>query len=174
MRLVQVVSDFIRRSILTTEGDLVVRGAADPQRLASGLLNTFLAGRGAAELPAWEGHKLSDHHMTIGGFTKSTGGYEVISGLDFRPSIVIFITYGGGSDPKSWSIGWDFFTERMCIISYFGGSAMTINTLWSINISVSVGNQMFGRISAFSDEGFTVYFTETGVSQASCNWLAIE
>lgn len=54
MRLMQVISDYIRRSILTTQGDLVVRGAALPQRLAAGAAGTYLRGQGAGVIPAWE------------------------------------------------------------------------------------------------------------------------
>lgn len=54
MRLVQVITDYIRRAILTTQGDLVVRGAAQPERLASGALDTYLRGKGAGVIPAYE------------------------------------------------------------------------------------------------------------------------
>jgi len=54
MRLRQVITDYIRRSILTTRGDLVVRGAAQPERLASGALDTYLRGKGAGVIPAYE------------------------------------------------------------------------------------------------------------------------
>lgn len=90
MRLTQVIADYIRRSILTTKGDFVVRGDSLPERLASGLLKTFLAGRGVGEIPAWEGHKLSDHRMAVGEFNRTASGNEVISGLVFRPALVFF------------------------------------------------------------------------------------
>jgi len=53
MRLVQVISDYIRRSILTTQGDLVVRGAALPERLAAGAAGTYLMGQGVGVIPAY-------------------------------------------------------------------------------------------------------------------------
>lgn len=90
MRLVQVITDYIRRSILTMRGDFVVRGDAQPERFPAGLLNTFLAGQGAGEIPGWEGHKLSDHSMAVGEFTRTGPGDQVISGLTFRPSLVFF------------------------------------------------------------------------------------
>jgi len=54
MRLAQIISDYIRRSILITQGDLVVRGASQPERLASGALFTYLRGKGAGVIPAYE------------------------------------------------------------------------------------------------------------------------
>lgn len=90
MRLVQVITDYIRRSILTTRGDFVVRGDSQPERFPAGALLTFLAGQGAGEIPAWEGHKLSDHRMASGAFTRTTSGDEVVSGLGFRPSLLFF------------------------------------------------------------------------------------
>lgn len=53
MRLVHVVSDYIRRSILTTKGDLVVRGDSQPESLAAGDADTYLRGRGAGEIPIY-------------------------------------------------------------------------------------------------------------------------
>jgi len=53
MRIVQVISDYIRRSILTTQGDLVVRGAAVPERLAAGAAGTLLTGQGAGAIPSY-------------------------------------------------------------------------------------------------------------------------
>ena len=53
MKLVQVVSDYIRRSLLTTRGDIVVRGAAQPERLAAGALNYVLISHGAGLQLTW-------------------------------------------------------------------------------------------------------------------------
>ena len=54
MRLVQVITDYIRRSILLTMGDLVVRGVGQPERLAAGVAGTVLTSQGVGAIPAYE------------------------------------------------------------------------------------------------------------------------
>lgn len=54
MEIVQVVTDYIRRSLLTATGDMVVRGATIPERLTAGAVGTYLKGKGAGVLPAYE------------------------------------------------------------------------------------------------------------------------
>lgn len=53
MRLVQVISDYIRRSLLTTQGDLVVRGATGPVRLQAGTAGYFLRSQGPGSDLIW-------------------------------------------------------------------------------------------------------------------------
>lgn len=54
MQIRPVISDYIRRSLLTTQGDLVVRGAAVPERLVAGAAGRLLTAQGAASIPKWE------------------------------------------------------------------------------------------------------------------------
>lgn len=196
MRLVQVITDYIRRSILTTQGDLVVRGAAQPQRLAAGIIGTILRGKGAGELPAYEdftgavgtflagqgagvvpgfeGHKLSDHGMVTGQFTRTTAGNEVISGLAFRPSLIFFFARCDVTTDRNWSVGIDNGSHRMILHSYFANTRMYNNLTWSIDITKSVGNGIFGKITTISNDGYTFTFTLNGTSCAIVTWFAIE
>lgn len=54
MRLSQVLTDYIRRSILTIRGDIAIRGDSHPERLAAGAENTYLRGNGVGLLPSYE------------------------------------------------------------------------------------------------------------------------
>jgi hypothetical protein len=54
MKILNPVSDYIQRSILTTKGDMVVRGDAIPERLAAAAIPNFLCAKGAGAIPAWE------------------------------------------------------------------------------------------------------------------------
>lgn len=51
MRVNQMVTDLIKKSILTTRGDMVVRGATDPERLAVGGANEVMVSDGTD--PGW-------------------------------------------------------------------------------------------------------------------------
>ena len=53
MRITSPVTDYIRASVLTTQGDLVVRGAAVPERKASGAWGKVLTSIGAGGIPTW-------------------------------------------------------------------------------------------------------------------------
>lgn len=170
----QVITDYIRRSILTTRGDLVVRGVALPERLASGALRTFLAGQGVGGIPAWEGHKLSDHGMAVGHFARTSSGDEVITGLSFKSSFVIFIMTDGDATNLNWSIGFDYMTGYMVLFSYDGGNKIATDDQRSIYVRRSSGNTMSGLVTAFVNGGFTVTFVENGTSNATGIWLAIE
>lgn len=73
MKIIQVVTDYIMKSILTTQGDMVVRGAALPERLAGGLVGTVLTGKGAGVKPAWESGIPAGMITPYGGAAAPTG-----------------------------------------------------------------------------------------------------
>lgn len=54
MRINQILTDYIAASVLTTQGDLVVRGAALPERLAAGIDGKVLTAQGAGAALAYE------------------------------------------------------------------------------------------------------------------------
>ena len=58
MQIRPTISDYIRRSLLTTQGDLVVRGAAVPERLVAGADGKILTAQGAGVAPIWEAPRL--------------------------------------------------------------------------------------------------------------------
>jgi len=49
----QIITDYIMKSILTAQGDLVVRGAAVPEALADVAVGQVLKSGGVGEIPAW-------------------------------------------------------------------------------------------------------------------------
>ena len=53
MKIKQIITDYIMKSILTTEGDMVVRGATEPQKLTAPVIGYWLQGLGAGVKPAW-------------------------------------------------------------------------------------------------------------------------
>ena len=54
MQIRPVVSDYIRRSLLTTRGDIIIRGAAAPERYPAGAAGRILSAHGAGIMPSWE------------------------------------------------------------------------------------------------------------------------
>jgi len=54
MQIRPVISDYIRRSLLTTQGDIIIRGAAQPERYAAGADGEILTAQGVGAEPIWE------------------------------------------------------------------------------------------------------------------------
>ncbi|MBA7579401.1 hypothetical protein ES708_21271 [subsurface metagenome] len=100
MRISTPITDYVRRSILTTTGDFVVRGAAIPERLASGAAGTYLQGKGAGVLPAYE--KTMPPLNTQGDLlVQGPTVPEVIP-----PHLLgkVLTSNGAGSKPSYWSL----------------------------------------------------------------------
>lgn len=57
MNIMQSITDYIMKSILTTHGDLVIRGAGVPERLAAVAVGQILRSAGVGAKPAWGAFK---------------------------------------------------------------------------------------------------------------------
>jgi len=80
MDIRQIITDYVRRSVLTTAGDLLVRGAAAPERLAGGAAGTVLVGKGAGVKPVYadKAHKLWSTALETSG-VRGIYGVEIIN-----------------------------------------------------------------------------------------------
>lgn len=174
MRLVQVISDFIRRSVLTTQGDLVVRGATRPERLAAGILNRVLTAQGAGAIPVWQVAGGGGGAMEMGNFSRSTAGSTVVTGCGFRPAWVAFFAVTPVANEKNFSVGFDYLTKAMCLRNFDGVSHISAHDDRSVTIRRISNNYIMGHITAFSGDGFTITFTKLGTATANVYWFAHE
>jgi len=53
MRIMQIITDYIAKSLLTTQGDMLVRGASIPERLVAVALGQVLKSDGVGKEPEW-------------------------------------------------------------------------------------------------------------------------
>lgn len=53
MKFINVITNYIRRSLMTTLGDIIIRGATGPERLGSGGANLILTSAGAGTALSW-------------------------------------------------------------------------------------------------------------------------
>ncbi|GAI37562.1 unnamed protein product, partial [marine sediment metagenome] len=53
MQIKQWITDYIRRTLLTTQGDMVVKGATAVERLVAVAVGQVLKSEGVGALPAW-------------------------------------------------------------------------------------------------------------------------
>ena len=163
----------ILESMLTTQGDLAVRGAGDSERLAAGALDTYFKGQGAGVLPIYEKLALKDTGVKIGESTRDAGGDQVITGVGFQPSVVIFVAADAVAANRNWSIGFDDGTIHPRIYQYDNGTAMSWNAVGSISIRRGTMNKITGSISALGADGFTITWDLAGESSAEFIYLAL-
>lgn len=195
MRITAPITDYIPQSILTTLGDLAVRGAVIPERLAAGADGTFLKGKGAGVLPAYglldglskyylKGQgigtesffaklALSDTGTFIGKGVLSASGSYVVSGVGFEPSIVILIASDDTGSNLNWSLGFDNGTLHANIHIYDNGAGQDTDENYSIMVRRDASNLILSAISAKGSDGFTLTSTETGACLLNFLYLCL-
>jgi len=161
VHIIAPVTDYIPASVLTTHGDMVVRGAADPERLAIGALTTFLKGGGAGAIPLYDKLHLSDTGVHIGNGTRGSAGAQVITGVGYRSSGVFFFAGAAVVDNTDFSWGFDNGTVHNCIPMMKCGAVQSITENKSIHIVTPGGEEMGAEISLMSDDGFTLTWFAT-------------
>jgi len=162
MRLGQVITDYIRRSILTAKGDLVVRGDSQPENLAAGIVGTVLKGAGVGEIPAWGVPSISEIPFDIVWFDNYDSGNLVTSALSFPPKLIIFLARDHNAAYMNYS--WGIATPAFNIshrIQNDGGDQLDSGAR-SVYIRRSAGNEAHGIVSVWAADGFTVSMIWTG------------
>lgn len=149
MQIIAPVTDYIPASILTTPGDIVIRGAAGPERLA--------------EID-WRGVHIDNE-------LRNAGGNQVIAGVGFESSVVMFIARDDNGMDMNYSWGFDNGTLHCCIAQVGdAGASVTENTM-SIKIDRGGGNSITGVITAIGANGFTIFWTLSGNCVANFIYL---
>ena len=158
----QVISDYIQRSILTTQGDLAVRGGVMPQRLPAGLLNTVLKGQGAGALPAYLTPSIADIPYDKVEFLNVSSGNLTTSALSFAPKLLHIIARDDSSTNVNWSqvVASESLYHGLMMFTDGVGQNM-VNTV-ALYIYRSAGNSVTGVVSNWASNGFTITMTWSG------------
>ncbi len=189
------VTDYIPASILTTQGDIVQRGAAQPQRLAAGVfgigyrsggigalvgqlqlagaMNTYLKGTGLGANPNYRVLALRDTGIHIGTNTRNVAGNQVITGVGFESSVIIFVAVDSVTSNQNWSIGFDNEAVHQSTYRAYNGTAITSNTTNSLTIVRDISNMLLGLLSAIGADGFTITWTLTGACSLKYMYLCL-
>lgn len=104
----------------------------------------------------------------------TASGTKTITGLAFRPSLVIFLASVAGAGTTVATVGYDNGTNAFSISK--------IDTKWqtstanSIVMTTTAGNNQGGHITSFTADGFVITFTKTGTptGTATIGFLAIK
>lgn len=173
MRIMQVVTDYIRRSILTTQGDFVVRGAAQPERLAAVAIGQVLKSAGVGATPAYGVPSFGDIPLHLGSLARNAGGDQVTTGLGFSPKLIIFFATDGLTTEHNFSWGFDDGTTHNVIYFYDDKTGNDQNLSASILIRQAAGQSLAGFVSAIGGDGFTITWTLVGARSVKVIYLAI-
>ena len=163
----------VNKSILTTIGDFFVRGVSIPERLAAGVLDSYLKGQGAGIKPIYEKLALRNTGIKIGSMVRTTAGDQVVTGIGFEPSVIIFFATDTLTANQNFSWGIGIVGSNQCV---YVGDDMTFSLVivaQSIYIRRSSGNTMTGKITTVSSDGFTITWTLAGTSEAQVVYLCL-
>lgn len=174
MKIVQVVTDYIRRSILTTKGDLAVRGDSVPERLAAGAVNQILRGQGAGHLPIFGPGKMSDHGVHFESYTRATAGEEVLTGFGFQPSFFVVMAQDVAGANLNWSLGVHSGTQYGSVSVGMNGTIASVVETYVARINRDVDNYMYANVTSIESDGATIIHYLTGAVNMSVLVIAIE
>lgn len=166
MRIIAPVTDYIPASILTTKGDIPVRGDAIPERLAAGALNYLLHGQGAGAVPSYDEGLLRATGVKIDKDYYAATGTYAWTGVGFKPSLIAFLAVQGLANYDHFSVGFDSLTEHGCIYLDQSGQYIYSNS-YSIVLVKDGSNGITGVVTALGSDGFSVTFAETGTMRAN-------
>ncbi len=189
------VTDYIPASLMIAGGDMVRRGAAIPARLARPGPYSLLLGlthdafpqwrsaeaaaqllfksKGAGNEPVFEALALRDTGIHIGGGTQNAAGPQVIAGVGFQSSIVLFLFSDDVALNLNWGIGFDDGTVRNCVYSRLNGTESRVATDRSMCIRRGAGDAIFGDITAIGADGFTFNWTLVGAAVVDFSYLCL-
>ena len=111
--------------------------------------------------------------IKIGRSSRSTAGDQVIAGVGFRPSLIIFLALDDNITNQNWSIGFDDNSSPFALFRGYTGTQMELITASSLYIIRDAFNFLYGAISAISADGFTINWTLTGAANISFIYLCL-
>ena len=147
-------------TIWDAAGDTIYgTGANTAAKLAAGAADLKYFMNAAGTLPEWA------NGMEIGTFSRDVeiaSGNQVVDGLGFKPSHVIFL--GNIGETSRLSIGFDDGSNHYSIWDSYGVSAESYSnsSAYSIVLNTGSATSYNGAISVLGAEGFTVSWTKVG------------
>jgi len=173
MDIKQIITDYIRRSILTAEGDLVVRGASVPEALADVAVGQVLKSGGVGAKPAWGVPSISEIGLHIDAMTVSITDSVEETGFGFTPKLIIFAGVDSVAANNNHCFGIDLLTTQFHFNQGYNGAQCNSGVINSIEIIRDAGNHIKGSVSSFDVDGMHVDFVLVGACTVTVRYLAI-
>lgn len=195
MKIAYPVTDYIRASTMTLVGDMVRRDDAAPARIprpanpsflrgfpanpypqwqaVDSALGAYLKSQGPVTWPIFEALALRDTGIFIGNSMRNSGGPQVITGIGFESSVVIFLFGDTTAGNINLGVGFDNGTIGMCICLETDGALQELATNRSIRLNRGAGDQLTGYITAIGANGFTITWTLSGSCAVDFAYLCL-
>ncbi len=173
----------------------MARGAANPERLGlttgrahlaghgdndylgwlslEQTLDYYYKGAGVGNWPIWEALSLRDTGIHIGTSTRNTAGNQVITGVGFTSSVIIFLATDDTGANMNWSVGVDNSTIHAVLLQGTNGTVITINAGYSIYIDRGGGNSLTADVDAIGADGFTLAWVLFGACVVDFIYLCL-
>ena len=148
-------------------------------------VGNYLKSAGVGAIPQWGKLSLSDTGTKIGfvSTTSSGGAPVVVTGIGFKPSVVIFLSTVVHNDYASFTIGLDNGTSRayagfwMEESSFSEGYTTRVHVSYNNNYSIygvfDGASAVRGYISSMGSDGFTITKASSPVTGPSVFYLAL-
>jgi len=148
------LSDKVKNSIVVDNYDLQLSGdSASPG-------NSMVYGTNSTGTKGWNAQSITSVTPYIGSFQideTTASGDQNITGVGFKPSLVIFIAARSGAVPRSF--GFDMNTSRQLVGVTWENNA-GVATDVSIVDNQDGANQYTGKINLMHSDGFVVNWTK--------------
>jgi len=182
--------------MLTNDGDIVRRNAGVVQRLGGHTQPGYLTSNPAGVYPVWQNASapegeyfrsrgngvfalfehlaLSDTGIHFGDDVCNSTEVITVTGVPFRPSIVIILAVDQPNANQNWSVGFAISGAINCCLSNFENGTETeiLNNL-CIRIRRAVGNRLYGSISGTTADGFTLGMTLVGACALDFSYICL-
>lgn len=107
----------------------------------------------------------------IGNNTRAAAGNQVITGVGFEPSVIIFLASEGDTPSNRGSVGYDDGTNRgVLLITTLAGFTI-MQTTQSVWIIIDITNSLKGLVSAKGSDGFTITWVIDGTCDIDFSYL---
>jgi len=112
--------------------------------------------------------------VKVGYFTRNTSGAQSITGVGFKPKIVIFFAGGPSGTYRTGSFGFDDGVNPHCIGQPGDTDSNDDVSGESIQCFTSEGNTIYGHITSMDADGFTITWTQVGTGECWVKYLAMK
>ncbi len=130
-------------------------------------------GTAATYYDKWLYDKPKQSNVKIGSVTRSTAGDQVISGVGFRPSVIIFSAVDNVTANVNNSLGFSNLTLNYVQYTREDGTEQNSDFTECIYIQRDISNKLRGTVLALSEDGFTFRWTLNGACGLVCIYLAL-
>jgi len=116
-------------------------------------------------------------NVKIGYFTRTPSegpGVQSITGVGFKPKVVIFFAGGPSGTYRTGSFGFDDGINAHCIGQPGDSDSNDEVPDISIQCFIDPTNSIYGRITSMDDDGFTITWTQIGNGECWVKYLAMK